>query len=109
MLTESLLVAGIGAVVGIGLAYGSIDWLSATVRNLENPPPSWITFDVDAPVLLHSRFSRQAAAAVLSGLLPALMSSRANAVEVLRDGGRGNTSRGVQASCRAAWSSSRSS
>ena len=51
MLTESLLVAGIGAVVGIALAYASIDWLSATVRNLENPPPSWITFDVDAPVL----------------------------------------------------------
>ena len=49
MLTESLLVAGIGAVVGIALAYASIDWLSATVRNLENPPPSWITFDVDAP------------------------------------------------------------
>jgi predicted permease len=94
MLTESLLVAGIGAVVGIALAYGSIDWLSATVRNLENPPPSWITFDVDAPVLLFTVLST-IAAAVLSGLLPALMSSRANAVEVLRDGGRGNTSRTV--------------
>ena len=34
-------------------------------------------------------------AAVLSGLLPAWMSSRANATEVLRDGGRGNTRRGV--------------
>ena len=55
MLTESLLVAVIGAVVGIGLAYASIDWLSATVRNLENPPPTWITFDVDAPVLLVHR------------------------------------------------------
>ena len=92
MLTESLLVAVIGAVVGIGLAYGSIDWLSATVRNLENPPPTWITFDVDAPVLLITVLST-GAAAVLSGLLPALMSSRTNAVEVLRDGGRGNTSR----------------
>ena len=35
------------------------------------------------------------AAAVLSGLLPAWMSSRANANAVLRDGGRGTTSRGV--------------
>ena len=94
MLTESLLIAGIGAVVGIALAYASIDWLSATVRNLENPPPSWITFDVDARVLLITVVST-VAAAVLSGLLPALMSSRANAVEVLRDGGRGNTSRAV--------------
>jgi predicted permease len=94
MLTESLLLAGIGAVVGIALAYASIDWLSATVRNLENPPPSWITFDVDAPVLLFTVVS-MIAAAVLSGLLPAVMSSRAKAVDVLRDGGRGNTSRAV--------------
>jgi putative ABC transport system permease protein len=94
MLTESLLIAAIGALVGIALAYASIDWLSATVRNLENPPPSWITFDVDAPVLFFTVIST-VAAAVLSGLLPALMSSRANAVEVLRDGGRGNTSHAV--------------
>jgi putative ABC transport system permease protein len=94
MLTESLLVASIGAIVGIALAYASIDWLSATVRNLENPPPTWITFDVDAKALLITVIST-VAAAVLSGLLPALMSSRANAVEVLRDAGRGNTSHAV--------------
>lgn len=94
MLIESLLIASIGAVVGIALAYASIDWLSATVRNLENPPPSWITFDVDSAVLLFTVFAT-VTAAVLSGLLPALMSSRANAVEVLRDGGRGNTNRAV--------------
>src|SRR4029453_12115476 len=94
MLTESLLIASIGATLGVVLAYASIDWLSATVRNLENPPPAWITFDVDAPVLLFTVLST-IAAAVLSGLLPALMSSRANAVDVLRDGGRGNTSHAV--------------
>lgn len=94
MLIESLLIASIGAVVGVALAYASIDWLSATVRNLENRPPSWITFDVDAPVLLFTVAST-IAAAVLSGLLPALMSSRANAVEVLRDAGRGNTSHAI--------------
>ena len=94
MLTESLLVAAIGAVVGIALAYGSTDWLSATVRNLENPPPSWITFDVDAKALVFTVLATLAAA-VFSGLLPALISSRANAVDVLRDGGRGNTSRSV--------------
>src|SRR5689334_19830781 len=85
MLTESLLVAGIGAAVGIGLAYFSIGWLQATVRNLDNPPPSWIYFDLDMPALLFTVFATLAAA-VCSGLLPALMSSRANAVDVLRDG-----------------------
>ena len=94
MLTESLLVATIGAAAGVALAYGSTDWLSATVRNLENPPPSWITFDVDGKALLFTVLATLAAA-VFSGLLPALISSRANAVDVLRDAGRGNTSRSV--------------
>src|SRR5262249_47388141 len=40
MLTESLLVAGIGAAIGIALAYGCTSWLTATVRALDNPPPA---------------------------------------------------------------------
>lgn len=94
MLTESVLVAGIGAGVGIALAYGATDWLSATVRNLDNPPPSWITFDVDGKALAFTVVCTFAAA-IVSGLLPAWMSSRANAAGVLRDAGRGNTSRTV--------------
>ena len=94
MLTESLLIAGIGAGIGIALAYGSISWLSATIRSLDNPPPAYITFDVDASVLAVT-VAATIAAAVLSGLLPAWMSSRANANAVLRDGGRGTTSRGI--------------
>ncbi len=90
MLTESLLVAGIGAVAGVGLAYLSIDWLSATLRNLDTPPPSWITFDVDA-VVLSVTVGATVLAAVASGLLPAWMSSRADTNAVLRDGGRGST------------------
>jgi putative ABC transport system permease protein len=94
MLTESLLVAGIGAAVGVALAYISIDWLSATVRNLENAPPSWITFDVDG-VVLAVTVGSTLVAAVVSGLLPAWISSRANANATLRDGGRGSTGRRV--------------
>ena len=100
MLTESLLVAGIGAAVGIVLAYGSISWLQATVRNLDNPPPAYITFDVDAMVLTVT-VAATIAAAVLSGLLPAWMSSRANANAVLRDGGRGTTGRSINVISRA--------
>jgi predicted permease len=94
MLTESLLIAGIGAAVGIALAYGATDWLSASVRSMENPPPTWITFDVDSKALMFTVVCTLVAA-IASGLLPAWMSSRANAVEVLRDAGRGNTSRAV--------------
>jgi len=94
MLTESLLLSSIGAVVGIVLAYGAISWLSATVHNLDNPPPSWIVFDMDPRVLMITVLAT-ALSAVASGLLPAWMSSRASAVAVLRDGSRGTTNRSV--------------
>jgi predicted permease len=94
MLTESLLLAGLGAFVGIGLAYLAIDLLSATVRNLDNPPPSWIRFDVDARALAFA-VAATLVAAVASGLLPAWMSSRASVVGALKEGGRGHTSRGI--------------
>jgi predicted permease len=94
MLTESLLVAAIGTALGIGLAYLAIDLLSTSVRNLDNPPPAYISFDLDGPVLVFT-IAAMCLAAVASGLLPAWMSSRANAAEVLRDSGRGHTGRAI--------------
>jgi predicted permease len=91
MLTESLLLAGAGAVLGIGLAYLSVDWLRAAVFNMENPPPSWMMFTIDRGVLAFT-VGAAIAAAVLSGLLPSWMASRVSAVAVLREGGRGATS-----------------
>jgi len=100
MLTESLLVAGIGAAVGVALAYAATDWLQASVRSLDNPPPAWITFDVDG-IVLAVTVGATLAAAVASGLLPAWMSSRADTNAVLRDGGRGSTSRSITLISRA--------
>jgi putative ABC transport system permease protein len=91
MLTESVLLAGAGAALGIGLAYSAVSWLTATFRNLDTPPPSWITFDIDAPVLAIT-VGATLLATVVSGLVPAWMSSRASVVETLKEGGRGNTS-----------------
>ncbi len=92
MLTESVLLAGAGTILGIGLAYLSVDWLSAAIRNMDNPPPAWITFDLDRDVLFVT-VGAMAVAGVVSGLLPAWMASRAKVVDVLREGGRGHTSR----------------
>ena len=61
---------------------------------LDNPPPSWMTFDLDLPALAVT-VGATVVAALVSGLLPAWMASRARVVDVLREGGRGNTSRGV--------------
>ncbi len=91
MLTESLLLAGTGAVLGIGLAYLAVDWLVATVFTMENPPPSWMMFEIDGRVLAFT-VGATGASAVLSGLLPSWMASRVSAVSVLREGGRGATS-----------------
>src|SRR5256712_464934 len=95
MLTESLLVTVVGAAIGVGLAYYCTYLLDATVRNFDFPPPSWMTFDIDGPVLAFS-LAAMFAAAVVSGLLPAWMASRANVAAVLKEGGRGATSRGTR-------------
>jgi len=95
MLNESLLLSVVGAVLGVGLAYYCTNLLSETVRNLDNPPPSWITFDIDGLVLVFS-VGAMLAAAVVSGLLPAWLASRANVAGVLKEGGRGGTSRGTR-------------
>ncbi len=94
MLTESLLLSAIGAGVGIALAYWATDWLDATLHTGTNPPPAWMIFTIDAPVLVFV-VAATVLSALLSGLLPALMASRASAAEVLKEAGRGNTGRFV--------------
>jgi predicted permease len=94
MLTESIILATLGAVLGVAGSYWAIDFLTAVVTNLTFPPPSWITFDIDAGVLAFT-VAATGVAAVVSGLVPAWMSSRANAAEALKESGRGNTSRTV--------------
>jgi predicted permease len=94
MLTESVILATAGAALGIPLAYRARDWLWATVHSMEFGPPTWMTFDIDARVLALT-VAATAAAAIVSGLVPAYLASRADTVAVLRDQSRGSTSRGV--------------
>ncbi len=94
MLTESIVLAAAGAALGIPLAYEAADWLWATVHSMQYGPPTWMTFDIDARVLALT-VGATAAAAVVSGLVPAFLASRADTVAVLRDQSRGSTSRGV--------------
>ena len=94
MLTESLLLSGLGAALGIGMAYWATDWVDATLQASANPPPTWMTFTLDAPVLAFV-VAATVLSALVSGLLPALMASRANAAEVLKECGRGNTGHSI--------------
>ena len=94
MLTEALLVAVLGAAVGVGGAFWSTDYLTAVTHNGENPIPAYITFDIDGAVLA-AVVGAAVFATLASGLVPAWMASRASAVEALKESGRGNTSRAV--------------
>jgi predicted permease len=95
MLTENLVVAFVGAAIGVGLAYYCTSLLMTTTRNLDNPIPAWITFDIDGGVLAFT-VAAMLAAAVVSGLPPAWMASRSNVINLLKEGGRGSTSRGTR-------------
>ena len=99
MLTESLLLASIGSVVGVALAFWAADWADAATHAGNNPIPAWMRFTIDARVLTFV-VGATMIAAVVSGLLPALFASRANAAEALKEGGRGNTSRFINAITR---------
>lgn len=99
MLTESLVLALAGGALGIGVAVFSVDWVNSAVHNVDTPPPSWMTFDIDGRVLAVTVLVTLLAA-VVSGLLPAWMASRQNIVATMREGGRGHTSRAVNVIAR---------
>jgi predicted permease len=92
MLTESFVVAGLGAVAGILLAFWAVDMFTRATSALSNPLPYWIQFTIDARVLAFT-VGITLVATIASGLLPALISAHGNAAEIMKESGRGNTSR----------------
>src|SRR5256714_853831 len=92
MLTESFLVATFGAVAGVMLAYWAIDMLIRATNSLPFPPPYWIQYKIDGPVLFFT-IAITLVATIVSGLVPALISSKGSAAEIMKEGGRGNSSR----------------
>jgi putative ABC transport system permease protein len=94
MLTESFLVATFGAVAGVLLAYWAVDMLIRATNALPFPPPYWIQYRIDGPVLFFT-VAITLVATIVSGLVPALVSSKGNAAEMMKEGGRGNSSRMV--------------
>ena len=92
MLTESMLVAVLGAVVGVLMAFWGVALLVRATSALPFPLPDWVSFTIDAKVLIFT-VGITLVATMCSGLIPALLSARANPAEVMKEGGRGNSSR----------------
>src|SRR5450755_203020 len=99
MLTESLVVAVFGAIAGTLVAYWGTDMFSKVVQAAPFPPPYWWHFTIDGRVLVFT-IVVTLVATVVSGMLPAFLSSRGNAAEVMKEGGRGNTSRLINVTTR---------
>ena len=94
MLTESFLVASLGTVAGLLMAGWALGLIIHAMNALPFPLPYWIVFTIDAPVLAFT-IGATLLATLASGLIPALVSSRGNAADMMKEGGRGNTSRAV--------------
>src|SRR5436189_1734078 len=92
MLTESFVVAVFGTVAGVLIAYWGVDLLARAIKAAPFPPPYWWQFTIDGRVLTFTLVITLVAT-VVSGLVPAFLSSRGSAAEILKEGGRGNTSR----------------
>lgn len=92
MLTESLVVAGFGAVAGVVLAYWAVDMFARALSALPFPLPYWVQFTIDSRVLAFTVVITLIAT-IASGLVPALISAHGNAAEMMKEGGRGNSSR----------------
>jgi predicted permease len=88
LLTESLLLAGLGGMLGLLLAYGGT---KVVLNTLPGTLPRANEISLDGRVLL-STMALSLFAAIVFGLAPALKSSRINLQEILKESGRGFSS-----------------
>jgi predicted permease len=85
LLVESVLLAFISGLVGLGLGAILIRWFDAETRNVGKP--YWMVFTMDATVVAF--FAAVClATGIIFGLAPALHVSKTNVNEVLKEGGR---------------------
>src|SRR5437764_6712981 len=92
MLTESLVVAVFGAIAGVIITYWSLDFFVRAINTLPFPAPYYWRFTIDGPVLLFTGVI-SLLATIASSFIPAFLSARGNAAEMMKEGGRGNSSR----------------
>jgi putative ABC transport system permease protein len=92
MLTESLLVAVLGTISGVIIAYWAVDLFVRSINALPFPAPYYWKFTIDGSVLGFT-VAMTLLATIASGLVPAFLSARGNAAEIMKEGGRGNSSR----------------
>ena len=86
LLTESVLLAGLGGALGLLLAWGGV---TAVLRTLPGTLPRAAEISLDGRVLVFT-LALSLFAAIIFGLAPAFKGSRTSAMETLRESGRGS-------------------
>src|SRR6185295_7023798 len=92
LLTEALLLAGVGGTLGLLLAYGI---LTSASTLLAGQVPRAEEISIDARVLLFA-LGVSMLTGILAGTLPAVRASRSNLNDALKEGGRGESAIGVR-------------
>ena len=88
-LTEVLVLATAGGMIGTGLSVLGVRWFVQALS--ADPPPFWITFDLDYRVMLFV-LGVIVLASVFAGTLPALHAARVSAGSALKEDSRSATS-----------------
>ena len=85
LLVESVLLAFVAGVAGLGLAYAGVRWFDANTADIGKP--YWMVFSMDGTVVAF--FAAVClVTGIVFGLAPALYVSRTSVIEVMKDGGR---------------------
>ncbi len=92
LLSETLVLAAAGAVVGLILTKFSLDLFTRVVTPLQIPP--WMTFEV-SPAVVVFVIGITFLSALVSGILPALQATRGDVHSILQDQSRGSSGRSV--------------
>ena len=88
-LTEVLVLATAGGAIGIVLSIFGMRWFTDAMS--VNPPPFWISFELDYRVMVFV-LGLIVLASVFAGTLPALHAARVSAATALKDDNRSSTS-----------------
>ncbi len=87
-LAESAVLAAVGAVLGVAVAYAG---LGVFIRSIEiHNPPFWMDFTIDGVVLAFVALAT-VCAALLAGVIPAWQAARLSLHDTLKDESRGAT------------------
>lgn len=89
---EALVLAGVGALLGIGITYVAVDWFDGVTAPARTGRPWFMQFAVDPPILAFV-VGVTLLTALVAGVAPAVQMSRTDVSSVLKDESRGSSSR----------------